>query len=126
MGKLSQFYLQDQSNHSFSQDIVKLCVGLIGIGCCKMILVWLGMFTWLKFGEIQQSRARMQIYNKIINESQSWYDSKQNLIGQLTQINRCIEELRSCNGEILASLMQTIVLILALLIMSFTNRGVPL
>ena len=91
-----------------------------------MILVWLGMFTWLKFGEIQQSRARMQIYNKIINESQSWYDSKQNLIGQLTQINRCIEELRSCNGEILASLMQTIVLILALLIMSFTNRGVPL
>ena len=49
MGKLSQFYLQDQSNHSFSQDIVKLCVGLIGIGCCKMILVWLGMFTWLKF-----------------------------------------------------------------------------
>ncbi|KGR08774.1 alpha-factor-transporting ATPase [Candida albicans P57072] len=119
MGKLSQFYLQDQSNHSFSQDIVKLCVGLIGIGCCKMILVWLGMFTWLKFGEIQQSRARMQIYNKIINESQSWYDSKQNLIGQLTQINRCIEELRSCNGEILASLMQTIVLILALLIMSF-------
>ena len=119
MSKLSQFYLQDQSNHSFSQDIVKLCVGLIGIGCCKMILVWLGMFTWLKFGEIQQSRARMQIYNKIINESQSWYDSKQNLIGQLTQINRCIEELRSCNGEILASLMQTIVLILALLIMSF-------
>ena len=35
MGKLSQFYLQDQSNHSFSQDIVKLCVGLIGIGFVK-------------------------------------------------------------------------------------------
>ncbi|KAL6453007.1 HST6 Alpha-factor-transporting ATPase [Candida maltosa Xu316] len=119
MGKLSQYYQDEFEYRPFIAEIGKLCGILIGIGAGKMLLVSAGMFTWLKFGEIQQSRARAQIFQKILHEPTSWYDLNTNLMGEVTQVNRCIEELRAGNGEIMGNIVQTIGLIIALVVMSF-------
>ncbi|KAK6894300.1 Alpha-factor-transporting ATPase [Candida tropicalis] len=119
MGQLSEFYINGSSYHLFINQIGRLCGVLIGVGGAKLILVWMGMFVWLKFGEIQQHRAREEIFDKILKEPTSWYDLNTNLMGEMTQVNRCIEELRSGNGEIMANIVQTCGLVISLIIMSF-------
>ncbi|RCK57414.1 Alpha-factor-transporting ATPase [Candida viswanathii] len=119
MGKLSEFYVDDTPYNSFISEIGKLCGVLIAVGGAKMIVVWMGVFTWLKFGEIQQKRARVQVYNKILKEPTSWYDLNTNLMGDMTQVNRCIEELRSGSAEIMANIVQTFALAIALVVMCF-------
>ncbi|CAI5758168.1 unnamed protein product [Candida verbasci] len=117
---LSDYYLNKFTNYDlFIKEILKLCGIIMALGCGKLILTFLGNSIWIKFGEIQQSRARTKIYTKLLNQQISWFDTNENIIGNLTQINRCIEEYRSGNGEVLASITQTIGLVISLIIMSF-------
>ncbi|KAI5952452.1 HST6 [Candida jiufengensis] len=107
------------SYDSFINECLKFCGILMAVGLGKMLLVWFGMSIFLKFGEIQQMRARKDVYSKLLNQSTKWYDSNKNIMGELTQVDRCIEELRSGNAEIMAESIQTVALIIALIVMSF-------
>ncbi|KAI5967462.1 HST6 [Candida theae] len=120
IGALSNYYLGKYASYeTFIQHCLKLCGILMGVGLGKMVFVWLGMSLWLKFGEVQQSRARSATYENLLKQDAKWYDQNSNIMGELTQVNRCIEELRSGNAEIMAETVQTVALIIGLIIMSF-------
>ncbi|EGW31761.1 ATP-dependent permease [Spathaspora passalidarum NRRL Y-27907] len=119
IGCLGEFYTGQLNYHEFITKVRILCGALMGIGAAKMILVWFGISVWMRFGEVQQLRARKQLFNKLLHEEIKWYDRKQNLMGNISQVNRCIEELRGGNAEVMAMLVQTFALIIALVIMSF-------
>ncbi|KAI5961110.1 HST6 [Candida margitis] len=120
IGALSNYYLGTYSSYDvFIRDCLKLCGILMAVGLAKMVSVWLGMSLWLKFGETQQSCARSATYNSLLKKDTKWYDNNPNIMGELTQVNRCIEELRSGNAEIMAETVQTVALIVGLIIMSF-------
>ncbi|RLV94979.1 Alpha-factor-transporting ATPase [Spathaspora sp. JA1] len=119
IGCLAELYTGEMTYSTFIIKVRNFCGALIGIGAAKMILVWLGISVWMRFGELQQIRARKQLFDKLVNEEIKWYDKKQNLMGNISQVNRCIEELRGGNAEVMAMLVQTFALIIALVIMSF-------
>ncbi|KAI3406138.2 HST6 [Candida oxycetoniae] len=120
MGALSDYYLGEfESYDQFIKQCLILCGGLMIVGVGKMVFVTLGISTWMKFGEIQQSRARRQVFSKILNQNTKFYDLNPNIMGELTQVNRCIEELRSGTSEIIGETIQTAALILGLTVISF-------
>ncbi|KAG5419397.1 HST6 [Candida metapsilosis] len=120
IGALSKYYLGEYTSYdSFIHHCLKLCGILMAVGLGKMISVWFGMSLWLKFGEVQQSRARLATFENLLKQDAQWYDQNLNIMGELTQVNRCIEELRSGNAEIMAETVQTVALILGLIVMSF-------
>ncbi|KAI5965187.1 HST6 [Candida pseudojiufengensis] len=120
MGTLSEYLRNDITSYdTFINKCLKFCGILMAVGFGKFLFVWFGMSIFLKFGEIQQMRARRDVYSKLINQNIKWYDENKNIMGELIQVDRCIEELRSGNAEIMAESVQTIALILALIIMSF-------
>lgn len=120
IGALSNYYLENYSSYDvFIHHCLKLCGILMAVGLGKMVSVWLGMSLWLKFGEIQQLRARFAIYDNLLQQDTKWYDINPNVMGELTQVYRCIEELRSGNAEIMAETVQTVALIIGLIFMSF-------
>ncbi|CAL1189370.1 unnamed protein product [Candida parapsilosis] len=120
IGALSNYYLGKFTSYDvFIHHCLKLCGILMAVGLGKMITVWLGMSLWLKFGEVQQSRARSATYDNLLKQDAKWYDQNPNIMGELAQVNRCIEELRSGNAEIMAETVQTVALIISLIIVSF-------
>ncbi|CAK7893470.1 alpha-factor-transporting ATPase [[Candida] anglica] len=117
---LSLYYMnQYTSLSSFMKDIRFLSGMIMCVGVIKMIFNWGGIYFWMIFGERQSNRARNQLYSKILyNHQFEWFDTKQNKMGELSQINRCIEELRSGCSETLGQLSETIASILALFIIA--------
>lgn len=98
---------------------VRFNCGLIMIvGGVRSIFTWLGFVVWMQFGERQQIRARKQLFDLFFKRKIEWYDTKVSLMGEIAQANRCIEELRSGNAEVLGILAQTCCSIIFLLITS--------
>ncbi|KAG7665750.1 HST6 [[Candida] subhashii] len=119
LGNLALFYAGEQELGDFLNETRILCGAVMGVGGAKMLLVWLGVTVFMRFGEIQQSRARAVLFDKILKEEAKWYDQKKNLMGNLAQVNRCIEELRQGTSEVIAMAVQSLALIISLVAMSF-------
>ncbi|KAK6465801.1 P-loop containing nucleoside triphosphate hydrolase protein [Scheffersomyces coipomensis] len=118
--KLSDYFLGDIATlGEFISQVRLLCGAIMIIGAGKMVFTFLGVFFWMKFGEKQQTRARNALYAQVFDRKVEWFDTKANLMGEVSQVNRCVEELRSGTSEIIGLLIQTIASIIALLITSF-------
>lgn len=116
-GKLSDFFKNKYPKlEIFMADVRLLCCLIMLIGFAKMVVTWAGIITWMKFGEKQATRARRKVLTLILSKRTSWFESKESLMGDVSQINRCIEELRCGTSEVIGLLVQTIASIIALFI----------
>ncbi|CUM45047.1 uncharacterized protein AC631_01359 [Debaryomyces fabryi] len=116
-GKLSDFYKNEYSELDvFMSDVRLLCGLIMLIGFVKMVVTWVGIIAWMKFGEKQSTRARTRTLNLMLSKNIAWFESNENLMGEISQTNRCIEELRCGTSEVVGLLVQTIASIIALFV----------
>lgn len=99
-------FVQGKSYSSVWPD-VRLYAGMIVlVACIKMVCTSVGIFFWMKFGERQANRARKSLYEQSISRNMEWFENEKNLLGNLSQVNRCIEELRLGTSEAFGLLFQ--------------------
>lgn len=84
-----------ENGGSFLGEIRILCGLIMILGAARMILNWIGITLWLILGERQQGRARKEIFRILLSSNLEWFDSKENLMGSIAQVNRSIEEIRA-------------------------------
>lgn len=108
----------DYGYQVFINDCRSLCGFIMIIGAVRMVFTWLGMFLWMQFGEVQQGRARSMVYKMHLSKSFSWYDQQLGLMGETSQINRCIEELRAGTSQEIAQLVKVFSSIISLFLTS--------
>lgn len=101
---------------SFIKEIRIYCGYIMILGGAKMVITWISIYMWLLVGEKQQSRARKQIFHLLLKRDLEWFESKQNLMGSLSQVNRCVEEIRSGVSENIGLLVQNTATIVFLFI----------
>ncbi|GAV55458.1 hypothetical protein ZYGR_0AV00890 [Zygosaccharomyces rouxii] len=89
----------------------------LGSGC--IVIIWLCISSWMLLGERQNYRVRTRLIDSYLQKPMKWYDDNDTLTGDLTQTNRCVEELRSSSAEASALTSKSLVTILALTITSF-------
>ena len=120
--KLSRFLSDEYDSVSQFLSEIQLECGLIVIlSVGKMVFNWIGVFLWMKFGERQQTRLRKAIYNDIFTTNHEWFESRANLMGDISQINRCVEEFRAGTATAIGSLISTIGLIIAMAVAAFVQ-----
>ncbi|AMD21565.1 HFL291Cp [Eremothecium sinecaudum] len=76
---------------------------------------WLAITTWMFIGERQGVRARRRLLYVYLSKPLPWYDANENLKGDFTQLNRCVEELRSSSAESSALTFQSAITVIALI-----------
>lgn len=94
-----------------------MAILITGIGSIPMC--WLSISTWMLLGERQGFRMRRELLRTYLVKPLEWYDSNEQLSGQFTQLNRCIEELRASSAESSAIIFQNLATVIALLITAF-------
>lgn len=115
--KLSEFLMGNYNSvGDFLDDIRSLCLGIVAIGLGRMFLTWISISVWLIIGERHQNRARELLLTLILRKDLVWFESKKDLMGTIAQVNRSIEEVRSGISENLATLIQSMSLIIFLFI----------
>lgn len=115
--KLSKYVSGEyRSIGAFVSDIRLLCGLIMVVGVVRMVFTWVSIHVWLIVGERQQKRARKLLLTGLMRQNLEWYDSKENLMGTLAQVNRCIEEIRVATSENVALLVQGTSAIIFLLI----------
>lgn len=120
--KLSNYIAGAYSSlNEFMKEIILSCGIIILLGFIKMITLWLGVSLWMILGERQQLRARLQLFYLSFYKDIEWYDTTQNLMGEVTQVNRCIEEIRSGTAEVTALIVQNLALVISLFVTSISN-----
>lgn len=100
----------------FISDIRLLCGLIMVVGVVRMLVTWLSIHIWLILGERQQDRARSRLFSNLMRQKLEWYERKENLMGSMAQVNRCIEEIRDAMSENIALLVQGTSSIILLLI----------
>lgn len=117
--KLSDYAIYDLTFNKFIKDVGIYCIVLLVLGIIKLITNIFICYLWFKNGENQQKRVRAVIFDKILNKSKiEWIENFKNFNGEVTQLNRCIEEFRACNAEVVAMFIQCIVTGISLFIVA--------
>lgn len=106
-GQLVMFLDGSTTYSTFMASARLLCGMVMVVGLVRMALTWAGLFLWMQFGEKQQAHARTAITRSLVGRRVRYYDSTTNAVGESTQVNRCVEELRAGTAEDLALLIQT-------------------
>lgn len=120
--RLTNFLNGDYDSRSQFLKEVQIDAGVIvALGFGKMLFNWLGVYFWMKFGEIQLIRARKQLYSNTFTTDHEWFENKTNLMGEVSQINRCVEEFRAGTAGALGSLISTVASIIAMLVTAFVQ-----
>ncbi|TID13263.1 hypothetical protein CANINC_004949 [Pichia inconspicua] len=106
------------SKYDFLHQITWPVAGIVLVGLGSTLLGWAetSLFTYL--GERQQVRCRHQLYESLLARDLSYFQTTENLDGDLIQLNRSVEEFRSSISECLSILCKTVFSIIALLIIS--------
>lgn len=120
--KLAKYLSGEYENRNrFLKDIqIDSCL-LVVLGFGKMFFNWIGVFFWMKFGETQLIRARKVLYSNIFTTDHEWFENKSNLMGEISQINRSVEEFRVGTASAIGSLISTIASIIAMLVTAFVQ-----
>ena len=105
-------------SEAFKQLTIRSMSILILAAACFPVMSC-SMTFWMLLGERQGFRLRRQLLRSYINRSMTWYDGNENLLGDFTQNNRCVEELRCSSAEASAVIFQNIVAMFSLIGVSF-------
>lgn len=107
--KLSKYLLGSYGSGSeFLNEVRVLCLIIMAVGLGRLFLTWFSVLAWLIVGERNQRRARKLIFKLLLRKELSWFDTKENLMGELSQVNRNVEEIRAGISENLAMLVEVI------------------
>lgn len=114
-------------NHDYMEQVTSTTMSLLALGAASIVFIWITIYCWLQIGERQGLRARENMFKTFLNKPISWYDESEKIMGDLTQMNRCVEELRSGTAEATALLLQSVVSIITLTCVSlYTSWSVTL
>ncbi|ODV73329.1 ATP-binding cassette a-factor transporter STE6 CYBJADRAFT_127994 [Cyberlindnera jadinii NRRL Y-1542] len=108
-----------ESVGDYMQEIRLSTMALIALGAGSVLIVWATVTCWMHIGERHGIRARLHMLNTFLKKPISWYEENEKVMGDLTQINRCVEELRAGTAEATALVAQNTVATAALLGTSF-------
>ncbi|KAH3673355.1 hypothetical protein WICPIJ_009844 [Wickerhamomyces pijperi] len=118
---------QYKDNDEYMEHVTSTTMSLIALGAAGIVFIWITIYAWLQIGERQGLRARENMFKTFLNKPISWYDESEKIMGDLTQMNRCVEELRSGTAEATALMIQSIVSIITLTCVSlYTSWSVTL
>lgn len=113
---LSKFLLGEyQSFGEYMQAIRLSTMALLALGAGSVSVIWCTITCWMIIGERQGLRARRNMLSTFMKRPVSWYEENDKLMGDLTQTNRCVEELRAGTAEATALVLQNAVSVCALL-----------
>ncbi|SCU92955.1 LADA_0G00540g1_1 [Lachancea dasiensis] len=94
-------------------------MAILVTGVASAPICALSIFSWMTLGERQAFRVRRRLLHSYLTKSMAWYDANEQLSGDFTQLNRCVEELRSSSAEASGIIFQNFVTVVALLITAF-------
>lgn len=100
-------------------QIVVRSMAIMGLGAASLPAVWASIYAWMALGERQGVRVRKLLLRSYLTNAFAWYDSRQDVAGKFTQLNRSVEELRASSAEASAVLTRSLVTICALIATSF-------
>lgn len=103
----------------FMHKITLATMALLGLAAGTIPVTWLTISCWMSIGERHGLKARNLMLTSYLTKSIEWYESNEQVFGELTQLNRCVEELRAGNSEATALTLQNGISIIALLGTSF-------
>ncbi|CAI4044316.1 ATP-binding cassette a-factor transporter STE6 SKDI_11G0130 [Saccharomyces kudriavzevii IFO 1802] len=116
---LSVFVLSG-SHHDLYRQLLQRSMAVMALGVASAPVMWLSLTSWMHIGERQGFRIRSMLLEAYLKKKPiEWYDANETLLGDFTQINRCVEELRSSSAEASAITFQNLVAICALIGTSF-------
>lgn len=118
------FNLLASTEHSIQPEdllekITQRSMSIMALGAAALPVTWTCISTWMLLGEKQGISARRKLLQSYIKKPHEWYDKTDALSGKFTQINRCVEELRSSSAETSAMTARSLVTIVALICTSF-------
>ncbi|CCE65988.1 hypothetical protein TPHA_0O00160 [Tetrapisispora phaffii CBS 4417] len=117
---LSKFTKAEEYGIGYLQHQLTLkSMAILALGAAGIPSMWMSISSWMALGERQGFRVRSKLLEEYLEKPMEWYDLKENLAGDFTQLNRCMEELRSGSAEASAVTYQNCVAIIALICVSF-------
>lgn len=113
---LGSFIAGSIDSQTFVQKTGFTCGMIVVIGASRAALIWFGTMMSMIFGEIQAKRARAAVTSLILSKGLLWLDQSGNVIGDLTQVNRCVEEFREGISEALGQFVLSISTVISLFV----------
>lgn len=107
------------SLHDAVRELANRSFSIMALGAASFPIMWISISMWMWLGEKQGFRIRDKLVNSYIDKPLEWYDLNTQLLGDFTQVNRCIEELRSSSAEASAITFQNFVAVISLIGVSF-------
>ncbi|CCD24468.1 ATP-binding cassette a-factor transporter STE6 NDAI_0D01540 [Naumovozyma dairenensis CBS 421] len=108
--------------HSMNEILSELTIrsmSIMALAAACLPVMWISISSWMSLGERQGFAIRKRLLNEYLVKPMEWYDCHDKLLGDFTQVNRCVEELRSSSAEASAITFQNFVAMLALIGTSF-------
>ncbi|KAM3164752.1 Alpha-factor-transporting ATPase [Lachancea thermotolerans] len=103
------------SVNALMHELALKSMAILATGIASIPLCWLSVSAWMSLGERQAFRLRRKMLQSYLDKSMAWYDANEQISGDFTQLNRCVEELRSSSAESSAIVFQNVVTVAALL-----------
>lgn len=94
-------------------------MAIMALGAASLPAVWANISAWMLLGERCAFGVRRKLLSKYFGNSFEWYDRAEDISGNFTQQNRCVEEVRASCAEASALLTRNMVTIVALIGTSF-------
>lgn len=119
-GKVFNLLEHSSLDYSVPNDLIIKSMSIMILGAVSFPVIWILISSWMLIAERQCIRLRYQLLYTYISKSFQWYDSNSvNLLGEFTQLNRCIEEIRQGSSESAAILFQSLITVCTLIGTSF-------
>ncbi|SCU79359.1 LAMI_0A08482g1_1 [Lachancea mirantina] len=113
-GLLQSYAMSHEQVHVLMRQLTLKTMAILITGVASVPVTWLTVFLWMSLGERQVARIRTRIRDEYFQKSMAWYDGQDQLSGDFTQLNRCVEEVRAAASEGSAMVFQNVVTVFAL------------
>ncbi|KAH7582010.1 ABC transporter [Nakaseomyces glabratus] len=98
------------------KQLVIRTMSILILGMGNLPFNWLAIYGWMMLGERQSYIIRKKLFHEYFNLPCSWFDKyRSDIMGEFTQLHRCIEEVRSSSAEASAIMSQSLVAVIALI-----------
>ena len=100
-------------------DILVRSMAIMALGGASLPTTWASISAWMLLGERCGFGIRRRLLYKYLENPFEWYDKTEDICGNFTQQNRCVEEARASCAEASAVITRSLVTIIALIGTSF-------
>ncbi|QLG74667.1 hypothetical protein HG535_0G05500 [Zygotorulaspora mrakii] len=100
-------------------ELVIRSMSIMTLGGASLPITWTSISSWMSIGENQGFSVRRRLLELYMTTPLAWFDMNGDFSGKFTQLNRCVEELRSGSAETSAVASRGVITMLALIGTSF-------